>query len=297
MFRAERDRLIRAVMKLTSPSSVRTVLAELDVHPSKALGQNFLIDQNILDIIVASASIGPGDSVLEIGAGLGVLTERLVQLADRVMAVELDKRLLSYVSDRLSSVGNLELVHGDARDLDYDQIVESGFRKVVANLPYSVGSRVLMDIAMTRKPVDHVVVTVQLEVAKRIIAQEGTGDYGLLSVWTQLMYDVALRKTVVGTCFWPCPSVDSAVVVMRRKPGTDMSCGDRDLFCRLTKYAFSQRRKQLKTILRNAPPGLRVTPGEAEALLDRMGVDSKVRPSDLSVEQWCELTNMLTAHT
>ena len=281
-------------MKLTSPSSVRTLLNELDVYPSKALGQNFLIDQNILDIIVQTASVGARDCVLEIGAGLGVLTERLALSADKVMAVELDRRLFAYLKDRLGSAENLELVHADARDLDYSSIAERGFRKLVANLPYSVGSRVLMDLVMAETPMDHIVITVQLEVAQRILASEGSRDYGLLSVWTQLMYDVALRKTVVGTCFWPCPSVSSGVVEMRRKPDVDIARGVKDRFRALTKYAFSQKRKQLKTILRNAPPGLRVTSEEAEALMAGLGVDSRARPSDLSVKQWCELTNMLT---
>ena len=283
-------------MKLTSPSSVRMLLAELDVHPSKVLGQNFLIDQNILDIILATASIGPDDCVLEIGAGLGVLTERLLQTANRVMAVEVDRRLLSYLADRFSGADNLELVCADALDLDYNQIADSGFRKVVANLPYSVGSRVLMDMVMISSPMEHIVVTVQLEVAKRIMASEGNGDYGLMSVWIQLIYDVGIRKTVMGTCFWPSPTVSSAVVEMRRKPGPVMTCTEKDRFRRLTKYAFSQRRKQLKTILHNAPPGLRLMPGDAENLLIELGVDVKARPSDLSVEQWCQLTNMLTCN-
>lgn len=281
-------------MKLTSPSSVRSVLSDLNVRPSKALGQNFLIDQNILDIIVETAAVGADDSVLEIGPGLGVLTDRLVQDARRVMAVEVDGRLVSFLRERFSAVPSLTILHKDAKGLDFGEVVGAGYNKLVANLPYSVGSRVLMNAVMASILMEHIVVTVQLEVAERMLAKEGSRDYGLLSVWTQLAYDVSMRKTIVGTCFWPAPEVSSAVVELRRKPEADVPCGDREKFQRLTKYAFSQKRKQLRTILRGAPPGLNVTREDADRFLVSVGIDARCRPSDLSVSQWCGLTNVLT---
>jgi 16S rRNA (adenine1518-N6/adenine1519-N6)-dimethyltransferase len=277
-------------MNLTSVSQVRSLLGELGVKPRKSLGQNFLIDKNILNILLTSADLSKADSVLEIGPGLGVVTEELLRTASRVVAVEKDRVLYSHLQGKFGEDAGLELLCDDAMKVDVAQL---GINKVVSNLPYSVGSRFLMETSRMDVPPEVMVVTVQQEVAKRMCAVPGTRDYGLLSVWLQLVYDVSLKKVVKPTCFWPRPDVTSAIVVMRAHGQKMVSPAGRDMLYPLTKHVFAYRRKQLVTIMRNAPSGLMVEGKDAEELFEEAGVDGKMRPGDLSVKDWCGLSEGL----
>lgn len=278
-------------MNLTSPTSVRSILDQLDVIPSKARGQNFLIDRNILDIIVSTAAIQSDDCVLEIGPGLGVVTEELLAKARHVVAVEIDSRFCAYLAERFKAAGNLQLICGDALDLDLSTLPDAGRQKVVANLPYSVASRVLVDLAESTFPPTSIVTTVQLEVAHRLMAEPGSKNYGSLSIWIQAVYEVAIRKVVNSTCFWPRPGVESAVVSMKKRSDGAFVLKDRCLFHLIVKYSFMQRRKQLASTLSRIPKLAATPPGEWRQILEGLGIDSCARPEDLAIGDWCHLAD------
>lgn len=279
-------------MNLTRPSEVRELLARLNFRPSKVLGQNFLIDANILRILLATAHLTQDDVVLEVGPGLGVLTEWLARWAGRVIAVEKDHRLCAYLGERFAKTGNLELLEADVMDLDLEDLLARGVTKVVSNLPYSIGSRLIVRLVESPRAPGQMVVTVQREVAARLTAAPGTKDYGLLSVLAQLRYDIRIRKEVSPTCFLPPPEVWSAMThLVLREPAAPPP-QDPAHFKALLKTAFAQRRKQLASILRR---------GKAAAGLDRIlktaRVDTRARPETLSPAQWVDLSNALVAES
>jgi len=304
-------------MKLTRISDVHAIMAEWDIRPQKSLGQNFLIDANILGIMLATADITAGDEVLEIGTGLGVLTEPLARVARRVVTVEKDPRLWPLLKERLKAFPNVELVCGDMMKVDHEALFRSGINKVVANLPYSVGSAILVNLVQAETPPAQLTVTLQQEVAARLTAKPGHKDFGLLTLWTQLRYDVAIRKTVSSTCFYPAPGVSSTILnlVRQERPGDvttqvfsvrgsvfDRPAGkfqDRHFFYALTKFAFAHRRKQLKTILGDANivthSGIQVQLSAEDVLATfrELGIDPRTRPEDLSVETWRRLAHAL----
>ena len=266
---------------LTRPSAVRGLLDELQFKPSRVLGQNFLIDGNILRIIVDAAGLSPADTVLEVGPGLGVLTDALLEHAGRVIAIEKDARLHTWLARRFADEPRLDLRQGDALRADLPALFAAGATKLVANLPYSVGSRVLMDCFMARPGPARIVATVQKEVADRLAAAPGGGDYGLLSVWAQVRYDVRLHKVIPRTCFLPAPEVTSAIVTLARKAEDPLPAALAPRFGDLVKRAFGQRRKQLGGLLRNP-----------EACL-AAGISPSARPEELAVDDWLRLAAAL----
>ena len=272
-------------MNLTAPSEVKALLARLDFRPSKVLGQNFLIDSNILKILVATADLQPGDAVIEIGPGLGVLTECLARDAGRVVAIEKDHRLAAHLREYFRGTRGLELIEADALEVDLNKHLAAGCNKVAANLPYSVASRLLVDLAEAPRRPRQMVVTVQSEVADRLKAKADTDDYGLISVILQLRYDISIRKEVSPSCFYPPPDVKSAIVSMvLREPAVQPV--NYSPFKELLKLCFSKRRKQLGGILRKQFP-------EVEIVLSSLGLDPRSRPETLNPEQWVKLSNVL----
>ncbi len=164
------------------PSEVRRLLAELNVNPSKALGQNFLVDGNVLAIILDIIETAPDDEILEIGPGLGALTEPMARIARRVVAVEKDRRLYAWLENRFSEIANLEFIRGDILRTDHEALLRSGINKVVSNLPYAVGSAILVNFLNADKPPERMILTMQLEVAERLVAIPGDLAFGLLSL-------------------------------------------------------------------------------------------------------------------
>jgi 16S rRNA (adenine1518-N6/adenine1519-N6)-dimethyltransferase len=282
-------------VKLTSPSQVAALLQEHGLQPNSLLGQNFLIDANIRDIIIAAADPQPEDVVLEVGPGLGVLTERLVGLARRVIAVEKDRGLYDYLCREYTGHPSLALVRGDAMDLDVAFFEREGVTALVSNLPYSVGSRILMNVFALPHPPKHITVTVQLEVGERLAAAPGDEERGLMGVWAQRVYDVETVKIISPSCFYPRPKIKSAVVRMTRLPEPRILEGDRPMFARLTKEAFAFRRKQMATILTKVAARFCVTPEQAVSVLFQMGLDSRIRPEMLTVNQWQTLADGIRA--
>ena len=239
-------------MNLTSPSQVKAWCIENDFHPNKVLGQNFLIDRNALTAIVdaglaaAKAVPASGANVLEIGPGLGVLTEELLARGCRVTAVEKDPVLAERLADALGRPANLTVVAGDA--LDY---VAAPFDALVSNLPYQAGTRILLDLVVARS-IPALTVLVQTEVAERLAAGEGSKTRGLAGVWAQLDYDVRIVRKVAASCFWPRPEIGSSVVTLvRHDRNAGLDAETRKVFRRVTKQAFEHRRKQLGSIFKD----------------------------------------------
>ncbi|MFC1461259.1 16S rRNA (adenine(1518)-N(6)/adenine(1519)-N(6))-dimethyltransferase RsmA [Verrucomicrobiota bacterium] len=280
-------------MKHTRPSEVRAVLEELDIRPLKALGQHFLIDANILDIILDTVQVTPDDEILEVGSGLGVLTEPMARIARRVVSVEKDRRLWTWLKSRYQEFPNLELICGDMLTMDHEELFRSGLKKVVSNLPYSVGSAILVNFLKAKNPPHRMILTLQLEVANRLKAVPSHADFGLLSLWSQLTYDVRIGKTISPSCFYPAPRVKSAIIHLVRRDPPVAELINKDFFFGLTKFAFSHRRKQLQTILKRAPEALNLSMDRALEGLREIGIDPRARPEELSVTRWCRLANTL----
>ena len=265
-------------MNLTSPSQVKAWCIENGFHPNRTLGQNFLIDRNALDDILNAAALVAPAKVLEIGPGLGVLTEGLLQRGHSVTAIEKDLVLADRLSGALGSPSGLTVLKGDALDFIKDGACD-GYPALVSNLPYQAGTRILLEL-IRRVPAipETVVVLVQAEVAARLAAAPGSKTRGLAGVWVQLDYDVALVRTVKASCFWPRPEVGSTVVRMTRHHRNDaLPAVVRETLRRITKQAFEHRRKQLGTIFKGV-------------------VESTARAEDLSNDDWLGLAEALAEH-
>ncbi len=270
--------------RLTSPKEVRGLLAQLGHRPNKGLGQNFLIDANILDIIADTADIRPGESVLEIGPGLGALTERILPKAGKVTCIEKDSVMAKYLKSRFS---DFTLIESDALDVDLDALFVGGITKVAANLPYSVASRLMVDIAECEHRPELMSLTIQKEVADRLASPAGDKHYGVLSVLTGAFYENKLVKKISPTCFLPPPKVWSAVVKMERREVPVIGINEYPLFKKLVKSCFSQRRKQIGTILKK----LGISP--VDELLADAGIEHAERPERIEIERWATLTRLL----
>jgi len=270
-------------MNLTSKSDIRDTLDSYGLHPNKRLGQNFLIDKNIINIIVEAIDAGKDDTILEVGPGLGVLTDEMVQKAKHVTAVEKDRGLIPHLNKYFSEKDNFVLINSDIMDIPPSEILD-GISKFVSNLPYSCGTRILLDFVLSDKAPEEIVVMVQLEVGERIIADTNTDNYGLLSLLTGVKYDSQIIKIVSPNCFWPRPDVRSAVVKLVKKENPLLSQNEIETFRMLTKTAFSQRRKKLSNCLKKM-----VTTD----IIEKAGIPATLRPAEVSLEQWVALTKTI----
>ncbi len=280
------------------PGQTREWLKTLGVRPSKALGQNFLVDRNILDILMRTAEPDPHDAVLEAGPGLGTLTERLLAAYGAVTAVEKDARLAAFLNERYADEGRLCLLQGDMLAMDTDALLagESAgspcLTRVVSNLPYAAGTRMLVNLVLSRAAPRSVTVTLQREVAQRLVAPPGSREYGTVSVWVRIRYDARIVKHVPPACFWPKPDVVSSIVDlrMREEGARDMATIRR--VRELSKRAFQQRRKQVIVALcRN--DGKRLERDRYAAALRYAGAKDADRAENLAPEQWVALARAL----
>jgi 16S rRNA (adenine1518-N6/adenine1519-N6)-dimethyltransferase len=273
---------------------MREVLGRHGFHFSKSLGQNFLIDGSVLDQIAEGAELSENDVVLEVGPGIGVLTQVLCERAGRVVAVEIDRGLLPVLEETLEDYDNVEVVQGDILKLNLPQLFEeklSGAQvKVVANLPYYITTPIIMNFFEQKLPVERIVVMVQKEVADRMQAVPSTKAYGTLSIAVQYYAKAKIVTTVSSNSFFPSPNVDSAVIalVRREKPAVDVK--DEDLFFRVVKAGFAQRRKTL-------PNTLSSTMGIEKDLLRQAlaaaEIDPKRRGESLSLEEFGRLADAI----
>ena len=263
-------------------TEVRQHLAEFSIRPNKALGQNFLIDGNIRHIILREADVRRDETVLEIGPGLGMLTESLVERARHVVAIEKDRRLCAYLRERFCRV---ELIEGDAVDvLGSPFPVPGSSFKVVSNLPYSVSTPILERLVEGDLKPRRMVVTLQREVALRLAAKPRHKDYGALTVFTQLRYHCTVAHVVSPGCFYPSPRVDSAIVVLdRRDPRVKLKPGAP--FPEIVRAGFGHRRKTLKKLLAGR--------AHLDTAFAQVGIASTARAEELGVEEWIALANAL----
>jgi 16S rRNA (adenine1518-N6/adenine1519-N6)-dimethyltransferase len=269
-------------------TDVRQILRRHGLEPRRELGQHFLVDAGALARIVAAAELTPDDEVLEIGAGVGNLTHRLAGSAGRVVAVEIDRRFLPVLEAELADYPNVHLVVGDILALDPSDLMGEGPYKVVANLPYAITSAVLRHLLEARVPPQRMVVTVQREVAERIVARGGR--MSLLAVSVQFYGRPQLLFRLPPGAFYPPPEVESAVVRIDRHLQPPVEVTDVGWFFQVVRAGFSQPRKQLSNSLAS---GLGISPGEAASALQEAGVDPCARAERLSLEDWARLARRL----
>lgn len=269
-------------------SEMKRVLAEREIRLTKSLGQNFLHDGNQLSRIVRAAALEPADRVLEIGPGLGPLTERLLHEAGAVLAVEKDRRLVAFLGERFAGHPSLELVQADALDFLRKKDRDWTDWKVVSNLPYSVASPIMVELSLHPQPPRRMVVTLQHEVARRVAAAPGGADYGVLTLLIQWRYEPGGLFKIPPGCFFPPPDVDSACLILERRGRTLLPDAHRDAFVRLVKRSFSQRRKMMRKVLKADWPedALRGAFGE-------LGLPADIRAEKVSLEQFVALTALL----
>lgn len=280
--------------RLATPSGVAEVLQRYDLAPRKGLGQNFLVDRNVLRQIVAAARLSPDDTIIEIGPGLGVLTWALAETARTVIAVEVDAGLVRWLERLLRRRDNVRLIHADALQVDLQPLLAAhppgpeGAYKVIANLPYYITTPLLMRLLEEALPLDSIVVMVQREVAQRIVASPGGKDYGVLSVNVQYRSQAEILFHVPPTVFIPRPEVHSAVVRLRPHPKPETLPVPPDHMAAVVRAAFSRRRKTIRNALRSAFP-----PDGVEAALARAHIAGERRAETLSVEEFVQLAAAL----
>lgn len=280
---------------IATPTRTKEILEKYGFSFKKSLGQNFLIDTNILHNIIASADLTKAKAAIEIGPGIGALTEQLGRAAGKVMAIEIDQRLLPILSDTLSPYDNIDVVHGDVLELNLRALIEdklAGFEKisVVANLPYYVTTPILMKLLEERLPLENIVVMIQKEVAERIAAKPGTKEYGSLSVAAQFYADTQVAMIVPASVFVPRPNVDSAVIRLKVRDRPAVEVDDEDVFFRVVKSSFALRRK---TLLNNLMNGLfpKAQKDAVVQMLEDIGIDPTRRGETLNMEEFARLAN------
>lgn len=283
----------------------RSLLKKLNIQPVKSLGQNFLTDTEILEEIAAAAELTANDTVLEIGPGLGSLTSVLAEKAGRVVAVEIDKRLVPILHDILIGYSNIHIINADILKIDVQKelqpyMSETGGTgqglKVVANLPYYITTPVIMKLLESGLRAECMVFMVQKEVAERMAAGPGGKDYGALSVAVQYYSRPSVVMEVHPHSFVPQPEVDSCVVKLELYKTPPVDVLDRDLFFKVVKASFGQRRKTLVNALNNAAY-LGCGKEQIRAMLDKLGINENQRGETLTIRQFADLSNLIYENT
>ncbi len=284
---------------LASPNTVKNLLASAGIHPNRSLGQNFLVDANILRIITDAADLSPFDTVIEVGAGLGALTQALVEQCGKVYALESDRRLMRILARELSYARNLVLVEADAARYDFEQLWEAeppDDVKMVSNLPYRIAASLVVGCLKRYPWISRYTIMVQREVAERLLCEPGCRDYSSASVKAQVLARVRRVANVSRNSFYPRPRVDSTILNLERRPESELveefGADGMGRFDRVVTAAFSQRRKKLA----NALAASHDLPADGEVVrhaLQRIGRDPSVRAEDLSPEEFVDLSEML----
>ena len=272
---------------IASPEVVHYICKRFDIKMSKKLGQNFLIKRGIVDEIVHAAELTPGEPVLEVGPGIGTLTQGLAQSGADVTTIELDRRLLEVLDTTLASYDNVRIIHGDVLKLDVPSIMNHKPFKVVANLPYYITTPIIMSLLESKLPIERLVVMVQKEVALRMVAKPGTKDYGALSVAVQYYTEPDIVLDVPPKSFLPAPAVTSSVIrcVLRDKPPVDVI--DEKLFFRVVKAGFAQRRKTFSNTMKTT--GL--SKDRIEELLAKANIDGQRRGETFTLQEFADVAN------
>ena len=277
------------------PQNTIAVLQKYHFNFQKKFGQNFLIDTTVLDRIISSAEITKEDCVLEIGPGIGTMTQYLAESAGQVVAVEIDKNLLPILDETLAEYDNVTIINDDILKVDINKIVEerNGGRpiKVVANLPYYITTPIIMGLFEKHVPLLSVTVMVQKEVADRMQVGPGTKDYGALSLAVQYYAEPYIVANVPPNCFIPRPGVGSAVIRLNRYQEPPVKVKDEQLMFRLIRASFNQRRKTMLNSVGNS--GIGITKEALTNALETMGLPLTIRGEALTLEQFAQLSNLL----
>ncbi|MGP1556149.1 16S rRNA (adenine(1518)-N(6)/adenine(1519)-N(6))-dimethyltransferase RsmA [Peptostreptococcus stomatis] len=280
--------------RLSSHSATMDLVKKHGFKFTKSLGQNFLIDDNIVDKIVAGAGIGPEDKIIEVGPGIGTLTREMASRAETLMAVEIDKNLIPILADTLGDYDNVKVVNEDIIKADIrgliDENLGGGPVKLVANLPYYITTPIIMRFLEENINVTDIVVMVQKEVAERMNAQPGGKDFGALSVAVQYYCDTEIVAKVPRHLFVPQPNVDSIVIALRIRPERKYKVDDEDLYFKVVKAAFGQRRK---TLLNSISSMGNLAKDQVKEALEEAGIDPKRRGETLSLDEFAILSNVI----
>ncbi|MEN6413802.1 MAG: 16S rRNA (adenine(1518)-N(6)/adenine(1519)-N(6))-dimethyltransferase RsmA [Veillonellales bacterium] len=263
------------------------ILKTFGIHMSKKLGQNFLIDESVVDGIVAAAELQADDAVLEIGPGIGTLTQGLAETGSHVVAVEIDRRLIEVLSQTLGGYENIRVVHGDILKIDISREMMAEHYKVVANLPYYITTPIILGLLEARLPISLLVTMIQKEVAERMTASPGGKNYGALSVAVQYFTEPEIMFIVPPRSFVPSPAVESAVIRcrVRQQPAVDVR--DEKVFFRVVKGAFAQRRKTLSNALKTTGAGTETIHNALAAA----EIDGSRRGETLSLAEFAAIAN------
>lgn len=280
---------------LGSPSRTAEILRKYNFNFQKKYGQNFLIDANVLERIVQGAGVTKEDVVLEIGPGIGTMTQYLAEAAGKVIAIEIDDKLIPILEETLSPYDNVRIIHQDVLKVDVNALAEEENDgrpfKVVANLPYYITTPIIMGLFEKKVPVESMTVMVQKEVARRMQAGPGTKDYGVLSLAVQYYAEPEIMLEVSPGCFMPRPGVGSAVIHLKRQEQPPVQAEEGRMF-HIIRAAFNQRRKTLVNSLKNAA-GLSYSREEVEEALEQMGLPAAVRGEALTLCQFAKLSSLL----
>ena len=282
--------------KLSNPQRTIEVIKKYEFCFQKKFGQNFLIDGHVLDKIIAGAGVTKDDMVLEIGPGIGTMTQYLAEAAGKVVAVEIDRNLLPILQETLADYDNVKVIHADVLSLDLEKLVqeENDGRpiKVVANLPYYITTPIIMALFEQHVPLANVTVMVQKEVAARMKSGPGSKDYGALSLAVQYYAEPYIVANVPCNCFMPRPNVDSAVIRLTRYEEPPVQVKDEKMLFKIIRASFNQRRKTLQNGLNNSSE-LNFTKDQIAAAIAEAGFSPSVRGEALTLEQFAKLTDIL----
>ncbi|MBN9656217.1 16S rRNA (adenine(1518)-N(6)/adenine(1519)-N(6))-dimethyltransferase RsmA [Halobacillus sp. GSS1] len=282
---------------VATPTRTKEILQNYGFSFKKSLGQNFLIDVNILKNIIAEAGIDRSASAIEIGPGIGALTEQLAQHADRVVAFEIDQRLLPILKETLGNYDNVEVINQDILKADVARVIADHFNpdqpvRVVANLPYYITTPILMKLLMDRLPIDSITVMIQKEVADRMAAEPNTKSYGSLSIAVQYYTEANVVLNVPKTVFMPQPNVDSSVLHLEMRERPPVEVEDEEFFFDVVKATFGQRRKTLMNNLARHFKG-EMDKEELRNRLEKVEIDPSRRGESLSMQEFADLANVL----
>lgn len=282
--------------KLSSSKVLKEIIAKYGFKFNKNLGQNFLIDSNILQKIIRAGEIDKDTGVIEIGPGIGVLTQELAEEAGKVIAIEIDSHLIPILGETLAEYSNVKVIHADALKVDMNSIIEKEFSgmpvKVVANLPYYITTPIIMGLLEKRLNIDGLVVMVQKEVAERMSADPGKKEYGALSVAVQYFTKPHIISTVPPHCFIPQPKVDSTIIKLDMLREPPVNVNDEKRFFNVVKAAFGQRRKTLLNALSNSGM-FRMNKDQIRQVLMEIGVGETQRGETLNIMQFALLSNSI----
>ncbi len=282
--------------KLSDPKKTIEVIQKYQFAFQKRFGQNFLIDAHVLEKIVSAAGITKDDCVLEIGPGIGTMTQYLAESAGQVVAVEIDTNLLPILADTLKDYSNVKVINQDILKVDINELVKEYNNgrpiKVVANLPYYITTPIIMGLFESNVPIDNITVMVQKEVADRMQVGPGSKDYGALSLAVQYYASPYIVANVPPNCFIPRPNVGSAVIRLTRYQEPPVQVKDPKLMFKLIRASFNQRRKTLQNGLNNSPE-ISFSKEEITKAIESLGVSPSVRGEALNLEQFAQLANYL----